>query len=101
MQIRQEYRINFNGTLIALVCGELINLEESPMKSVRLIKQSERQLSAAFQQNSADRSNYPANAFSTVRNWIKERDNTTRISPHAAFEKLFATGNITSSVKAA
>lgn len=71
------------------------------MKIVRLIKQSEQQLSATFQQGSADCLNHQANAFSTVQNWIRERENTSRISPHTAFASLFATGNSTSSVKAA
>ena len=69
------------------------------MNSVRLIKQSARELSPALLQVSVEIPSDEALAFETVRDWIKEREYTKQVSPRAAFANLFATATVTSQVK--
>ncbi len=65
------------------------------MNSVRLIKQAEQQSTPARTKHQ----NPQANAFTTVRNWIKEREMGSQISPQSAFANLFTCVNASSPVK--
>jgi hypothetical protein len=87
--------------MLAIASAKSINLEESQMNSARLIKQAEQRSTRKPQPASAKQHNSQANAFTTVRNWIKEREIRNYVSPQTAFANLFTTGIASASVKVA